>query len=155
LAQLLPEELGSCVRRISVRIRNRKLVFAFGTPLCPPSLCELDPFQWCDFLHGCTRNTTQLQPENPRMELLDVPMAVQSWIGGIEFGVRACSESQYKGFPFCDPCLGSNCYRALSSDRPPHRPPHGPVPSLVTDTVRRPVNVAASPQLAHSWKPQC
>src|SRR2546425_10641306 len=60
LAQLLLEEMGSLFQRISACARNRKLLFSFGIPPCPPSLCELHAFRWCDFLRACRRHTTQL-----------------------------------------------------------------------------------------------
>ena len=100
LGQLLLQEFGSLLGHIRERSRNRKPVFAFGIPPCPPCLCEFEGFGWCDCLRPCTRNPTRLRKENPWIELRDVHMAVQSWIAGTDCGVRVYSELRCKESPF-------------------------------------------------------
>jgi hypothetical protein len=126
LAQLLLVELCSCARRIRARTRSHTLVFGFGIPPCPTCLHEREGFGWCDFLLACTHNTTQLQTEHRWMELLDVQMAVQSWIAGIEFGVRVCSESQCKEFPFSTSTSGSNSMLPSALQQPLECAPRSP-----------------------------
>ena len=118
LVQLLLEELGSCVRRILARVRNRELAFRFEIPPCPLYLYESGDFQWCDYLRACRHNTTRLQQENSWMELLDVQMAVQSWIAGIEFGVRVYSGLRRKESALCTPVGGGNSMPPLKTQQP-------------------------------------
>jgi hypothetical protein len=122
LGQLLLEEFGSLLRHIRERSRNRKPVFAFGIPPCPPCLRELEGFGWCDCLRACTRNTTRLRKENPWTELRDVHMAVQSWIAGTDCGVRVYSELRCKESPFrsSSPAAGAILCRPRQFSNRPH-----------------------------------
>lgn len=85
LGQLLAEELGSLVRRILARVQSQGLVFAAGTPLYPRCLSEAGLSEARRYTQSRTRHMRELQAANPWMDVLDVRVALQSWLEGIEF----------------------------------------------------------------------
>src|SRR6266478_6313966 len=128
LGQVLVAELGSFVCRIGVRTKNHMRGVRAVIPPWPPCLREQEGFRWCDFLRACRLNTTQLQTEHPWMGLLDVQTAVQSWIAGIEYGVRVCSELRYRESPTLSPIGGGHSMPPEVVQQSAIRGPLGQIP---------------------------
>lgn len=85
LGQLLAEELGSLVGRILARVQSQGLVFAAGTPPYPRCLSEAGLSEARRYTQSRTRHMREIQAANPWMDVLDVRVALQSWLAGIEF----------------------------------------------------------------------
>lgn len=129
LAQLLLEEMCSLVRRIAARVQSRGLIFAAGTPVYPRCLSEVGLSEARRYTQSRTRHMRELQAANPWMDVLDVRVALQSWLAGIEF---ACgifySERPDRECASANPD-GGNSMPPSGVPQPTRRDPSNPLPS--------------------------